>query len=137
MTRRKNAPVRTTATRPRAAAAASDAGRRRSATAGSRVKRPRPRRPSEPEVKPLRWNPDPDDVRRSVVQLVLTLVELLRRLMERQAIRRMDDRTLTPAEIDAIGKALRELEATIGEIAKTFDLSLEDLNLNLGNIDLM
>ena len=43
----------------------------------------------------MRWNPDADDVQRSVIKLVLTLVELIRKLMERQAIRRMDERTLT------------------------------------------
>src|SRR5439155_20429843 len=61
----------------------------------------------------LHWNPDPDDVQRSVAQLVLTLVEFLRKLMERQAIRRMDEKTLTPKQVEAVGEALMKLEETI------------------------
>ena len=75
-------------------------------------------------------------MRRSVVKLVLTLVELIRKVMERQAVRRMQERTLTKAEIEAVGKALMELERTIRDIGKTFDLSLDDLNLDLGAIKL-
>jgi hypothetical protein len=80
----------------------------------------------------LRWNPNPDDVQRSVAQLVLTLVEFLRQLMERQAIRRMEARTLTRKEIDAVGAALMTLEETIREIGARFGLTPEDLNLDLG-----
>ena len=87
--------------------------------------------------RPLRWNPEPDEVRKSVVRLVLTLVELIRRLMERQAIRRVNEGTLTTDETEAVGRALMDLERTIGEIAHTFDLSPEELNLDLGGIDLM
>ncbi len=50
---------------------------------------------------PMRWNPEPEDVQRSVAQLVLTIVEFLRRLMERQAIRRMEQKTLTRKEVEA------------------------------------
>jgi hypothetical protein len=85
----------------------------------------------------LRWNPDPDDVQRSVIKLVLTLVELLRKLMERQAIRRMDNKTLTATETEAVGMALMEIERTIRDIGKQFDLSAEDLNLDLGSIKLL
>jgi hypothetical protein len=81
-----------------------------------------------------RWNANPDDVGRSVVKLVLTLVELIRQLLERQAIRRMEARTLTRAETDAIGLALMRLEETIRELAEQFDLDPEDLNLDLGPI---
>jgi hypothetical protein len=84
----------------------------------------------------LRWNPDPDDVQRSVIKLVLTLVELIRKLMEHQAVRRMDENTLTAAETEAIGKALMEIERTIRDIGKEFDLTPEDLNLDLGTIKL-
>lgn len=89
------------------------------------------------KAEPLRWNPDPDDVQRSVVQLVLTLVELLRKLMERQAIRRMEEKTLSRSEIDAVGVALMEIERTIREIGRKFDLTPEDLNLDLGAIKLL
>ena len=85
----------------------------------------------------VRWNPDKDDVQRSVIKLVLTLVELIRKLMERQAIRRMEERTLSPAETDAVGTALMEIERTIRDIGKQFDLSPEDLNLDLGVIKLL
>ena len=65
---------------------------------------------------PLRWNPEPEDVQKSVAQLVLTIVEFLRRLMERQAIRRMEQKTLTRKEVEAVGEALMKLEETVREI---------------------
>jgi gas vesicle protein GvpK len=86
---------------------------------------------------PMRWNPEPEDVQKSVAQLVLTIVEFLRRLMERQAIRRMEQKTLTKKEVEAIGTALMQLERTIAEIGKKFGLEPEDLNLDLGAIKLM
>lgn len=81
---------------------------------------------------PLRWNPEPEDVQRSVAQLVLTIVEFLRKLMERQAIRRMQQKTLTRKEVDAVGRALMQLEETIRDIGARFGLTPEDLNLDLG-----
>ena len=81
---------------------------------------------------PLRWNPATEDVQRSVAQLVLTIVEFLRQLMERQAIRRMEEKTLTPKEVEAVGSALMQLEDTIREIGARFGLTPEDLNLDLG-----
>jgi hypothetical protein len=81
---------------------------------------------------PLRWNPEPDDVQKSVAQLVLTIVEFLRKLMERQAIRRMEQKTLTKKEVEAVGAALMKLEETIRDIGKRFGLTPEDLNLDLG-----
>jgi hypothetical protein len=81
---------------------------------------------------PMRWNPAADDVQRSVAQLVLTVVEFLRQLMERQAIRRMEQRTLTRKEVEAVGAALMQLEKTIVEIGERFGLTPEDLNLDLG-----
>jgi hypothetical protein len=81
---------------------------------------------------PMRWNPEPEDVQKSVAQLVLTIVEFLRRLMERQAIRRMEQKTLTPKEVEAVGIALMRLEQTIRDIGKKFGLTPEDLNLDLG-----
>jgi hypothetical protein len=90
------------------------------------------RRAIQKKAAPVRWNPDADDVQRSVAQLVLTIVEFLRRLMERQAIRRMEQKTLTPAEVEAVGVALMRLEETIKEIGGRFGLTPEDLNLDLG-----
>ena len=83
-------------------------------------------------VAPLRWNPEPEDVQRSVAQLVLTIVEFLRKLMERQAIRRMEQKTLTRKEVDAVGRALMQLEQTVRDIGARFGLTPEDLNLDLG-----
>lgn len=83
---------------------------------------------------PPRWNADPDDVRRSVLKLVLTLVEAIRQLLERQAIRRMDADTLTPEETEAIGLALMRLEETIRDLSAQFGLTAKDLNLDLGPI---
>ena len=106
---------------------------RNSANAAStRASRARPR--ANAKTTPMRWNPDPDDVQRSVAQLVLTIVEFLRRLMERQAIRRMEQKTLTPKEVEAVGLALMQLEKTVRDIGKRFGLSPEDLNLDLGPI---
>jgi hypothetical protein len=81
---------------------------------------------------PMRWNPEPDDVQKSVAQLVLTIVEFLRKLMERQAIRRMKQKTLTKKEVEAVGEALMKLEETIRDIGRRFGLAPEDLNLDLG-----
>jgi hypothetical protein len=90
------------------------------------------RRQIERQAAPARWNPDTEDVQRSVAQLVLTVVEFLRKLMERQAIRRMEQRTLSRKEVEAVGAALMKLEETIREIGKRFGLAPEDLNLDLG-----
>jgi gas vesicle protein GvpK len=90
------------------------------------------RREIERKSARLRWNPETDDVQRSVAQLVLTIVEFLRQLMERQAIRRMEQKTLTRKEIEAVGVALMRLEETIKEIGARFGLTPEELNLDLG-----
>jgi hypothetical protein len=90
------------------------------------------RRELERRAAPARWNPQVDDVERSVAQLVLTIVEFLRKLMERQAIRRMEQHTLTRKEVEAVGVALMRLEETIKEIGARFGLSPEDLKLDLG-----
>ena len=81
---------------------------------------------------PLRWNADPDEVQRSVAQLVLTLVEFVRRLLERQAIRRMESGTLTDQQTEDIGRALMKLEETVRDLAARFGIPIDDLNLDLG-----
>ena len=83
---------------------------------------------------PLRWNADPEDVRRSVAQLVLTLVEFIRKLLERQAIRRMEAGTLNSQETEDIGRALMQLEETVRDLAGKFGISVDELNLDLGPI---
>lgn len=79
-----------------------------------------------------RWNANPDDVQRSVAQLVLTLAEFVRGVLERQAIRRVDAGTLTDEETESIGLALMRLEETLHEMAERFGLDPDDLNLDLG-----
>jgi hypothetical protein len=81
---------------------------------------------------PPRWNADPDDVRRSVGKLVLTLVEFIRQILERQAIRRMEARTLSADQTESVGLALMRLEETIRDLSDQFGLDPEDLNLDLG-----
>jgi hypothetical protein len=79
-----------------------------------------------------RWNADPEDVQRSVARLLLAITEFLRKLMEKQAIRRMEAGTLTEDEVEKLGLALMRLEETLHEIAARFGLAPEDLNLDLG-----
>ncbi|GHO83143.1 hypothetical protein KSZ_11490 [Dictyobacter formicarum] len=77
-------------------------------------------------------NIDPEHVEKGLVALVLTLVDLIRQLMEKQAIRRIEDEQLTETEIERVGNAFFLLNEKIAELKKTFDLTDEDLNLNLG-----
>ena len=83
---------------------------------------------------PPRWNADPEEVRRSVLKLVLTLVEFIRQLLERQAIRRMENGTLSDDQTEAIGLALMRLEETIRDLCAQFDIPADQLNLDLGPI---
>jgi hypothetical protein len=87
---------------------------------------------SVPAGGPAKWNANPEDAQRAVAKLVLTLMEFLRKLLERQAIRRMERRTLTPTEVEEVGVALMRLEETIRQIGERFGLTPEDLNLDLG-----
>ena len=75
---------------------------------------------------------DPESVERGLVCLVLTIVELLRQLMERQALRRVDDGTLTDDQVEKIGWTLMSLEQKMAELRDHFGLDPEDLNLDLG-----
>jgi len=86
------------------------------------------------KASPLRWNANPDDVQRSVVQLVLTLVEFIRKLLERQAIRRMETGSLNPQQTEDVGRALMQLEDTVRDLAARFGIPPEELNLDLGPI---
>lgn len=73
-----------------------------------------------------------DDTSRSVIRLVLTLVEFVRQLLERQAVRRVREQTLSAAEIERLGAALMRLEATVHELAERHGIDSADLNLDLG-----
>lgn len=74
----------------------------------------------------------PENIEQGLARLVLSLVELLRRLLERQAIRRMEAGSLDDAKIEEMGQALMKLELKVNEIAALFGLRPEDLNLELG-----
>jgi hypothetical protein len=85
-----------------------------------------------------RLNADPEGVEQGLAKLVLTLIELLRRLMEKQAMRRIEHGTVTDEEIEKLGIAFMNLEEKMIELREIFNLSEEDLNLNLGPLgDLM
>jgi hypothetical protein len=83
---------------------------------------------------PMKWNADPDEVQRSVAHLVLTLIEFVRRLLERQAIRRMEAGTLNDEQTEDVGRALMKLEETVHDIAARFGINPDDLNLELGPV---
>lgn len=93
------------------------------------AKRAAPRRRTALQA---RFDADPEDVERSLAKLVLSLVEFLRQVMERQAVRRMDEGTLTADEIESMGLALMRLEETLHEMAARFGLTPADLHLDLG-----
>lgn len=81
---------------------------------------------------PERIDVDPDDVERGLAKLVLTIVEFVRQLLERQAIRRMDGGGLTDDQVERVGIALMRLEQKVGEMAGRFGLAREELRLGLG-----
>jgi hypothetical protein len=84
------------------------------------------------EAMPARWNPDPEEVRRAVMKLVLTIVEFVRQLLERQAVRRMEAQSLTAEQVEAVGLALMRLEEAVRDLAKQSGLEYSELNLDLG-----
>jgi len=79
-----------------------------------------------------RINADRDDLEKGLAQLVMTLIELLRQLMERQALRRMEAETLTDEEIERLGRTFMALAERMEELKDAFGLTDDDLNLNLG-----
>jgi hypothetical protein len=81
---------------------------------------------------PDRIDIDPDDVERGLAGLVLGLVELLRQILEKQAVRRMEGGTLSDDEIERVGLALMRLERKVKELAEQFGLTEDDLRLGLG-----
>lgn len=84
------------------------------------------------EAFPRRVNADPEQVERGLAQLVLTLVELLRQLMERQALRRMELDTLTDEQVERMGETFMKLDQRMQELKEHFELEDRDLNINLG-----
>lgn len=88
--------------------------------------------PSLPRALPRRVETDPETVERGLAQLVLTVVELLRQLMERQALHRMERGTLDDDEIERLGDTFFRLAERMDELKAEFGLRDEDLNLDLG-----
>jgi hypothetical protein len=84
------------------------------------------------EALPARIDVDPEAVGRDLARLVLTLIELLRRVVEHQAVRRMDDPELSEAQVERMGIALLRLEEKMAEIREVFGLADSDLNIDLG-----
>jgi hypothetical protein len=77
-------------------------------------------------------NADPERLEKGLAQLVMTLVELLRQLMERQALRRIEGGSLTPEEVERLGETFMLLEERMEELKEQLGLEDEDLNLDLG-----
>ncbi|HET7434430.1 MAG TPA: gas vesicle protein K [Thermoanaerobaculia bacterium] len=85
-------------------------------------------------VVPERIAADAEIVENGLAKLVLSIVELVRKLLEKQALRRMDAGNLTEEEIERLGAALMKLEEKMAELKQVFGLSDKDLNLNLGPV---
>jgi hypothetical protein len=81
---------------------------------------------------PHRLETDAELVQRDLVRLVLTIVELVRQLMERQALRRVDTGDLSDDQVEQLGLALMRLEEAMTELQRRFDIDARDLNLDLG-----
>jgi Gas vesicle protein K len=83
---------------------------------------------------PQRISADSEIVENGLAKLVLSIIELVRRLLEKQALRRMDAGNLSDEEIERLGAALMKLEEKMSELKRSFGLSDEDLNLKLGPV---
>lgn len=81
---------------------------------------------------PRRLEAEPEDIDTAVARLVLTLVEFVRRLLEHQAVRRMEGGGLSDGEVERLGLALMRLEERIREVKETFGVADADLNIDLG-----
>ena len=88
---------------------------------------------AEPVI-PERISADPEVVENGLAKLVLSIIELIRKLLEKQALRRMDSGNLSDAEIERLGSALMKLEEKMEEMKKVFGLTDDDLNLKLGPV---
>lgn len=81
---------------------------------------------------PQRLETDAESVERDLMKLVLTIIELIRQLMEAQALRRVDEGDLTDEQVEGLGRGLMRLEEAMEELKSRFDLSASDLNIDLG-----
>nr|WP_238992872.1 gas vesicle protein K [Jiangella aurantiaca] len=83
-------------------------------------------------VLPNRVDADADSVERDLFKLVLTVIELIRQLMERQALRRVDEGDLSDEQVEALGQALLRLDTAMAELRGRYGLTIRDLDLDLG-----
>ena len=81
---------------------------------------------------PKKIEANPENAEKGLAKLVLTLIELIRKLMEKQAMRRVEAGSLTDEEIERVGETLMKLENKMKELKEIFGLKDEELNLNLG-----
>ena len=81
---------------------------------------------------PKKIEANPKNVEKGLAKLVLTLIELIRKLMEKQAMRRVEAGSLTDEEVERVGETLEKLEKKMKELKEIFGLKDEELNLNLG-----
>jgi CII-binding regulator of phage lambda lysogenization HflD len=81
---------------------------------------------------PQRLETDKESVERDLFKLVLTVIELIRQLMEKQALRRVDEGDLTEEQIEGLGMGLMHLESAMQELKDRYDLTTADLNIDLG-----
>ena len=85
-----------------------------------------------PRLIPQRLEADAESVERDLFKLVLTIIELIRQLMERQALRRVDEGDLTDDQIEGLGTGLMHLEQAMDDLKARYDLTTADLNIDLG-----
>jgi hypothetical protein len=81
---------------------------------------------------PQRLETDPESVERDLFKLVLTVIELIRQLMEKQALRRVDEGDLTDEQVEGLGLGLMHLEQAMDELKARYGLTTADLNIDLG-----
>lgn len=79
-----------------------------------------------------RLETDPESIERDLFKLVLTIIELIRQLMEKQALRRVDEDDLSDEQIESLGLGLMKLEEAMEDLKSRYDLTAADLNLDLG-----
>ena len=93
-------------------------------------------RPEPPEplrrLLPERLETDAESVERDLFKLVLTIIELVRQLMEKQALRRVEEGDLTDEQVEGLGQGLMHLEAAMNELKSRYDLTTADLDIDLG-----
>ena len=88
--------------------------------------------PPSPSSLTQRMETDPDSVERDLFKLVLTIIELIRQLMEKQALRRVDEGDLTEEQVEGLGIGLMHLEEAMEELKGRYGLTTADLNIDLG-----